>query len=97
MSSNSTDFANGLHSYGPSITGHFDFTPLFENSTLSIVPLTLLLLDARPNVPKWLTGNTPSTLTRLSGSQLNLFITETAFKAAALRYHPYPANRWQQV
>jgi ATP-binding cassette subfamily C (CFTR/MRP) protein 1 len=44
MSSNSTDFVEGLQSFGPSITGHFDFSPLFENSILSILPSALLYL-----------------------------------------------------
>jgi len=44
MTSNSTDYAKGLHAFGPSVTGHFDFTPLFEESILSIIPSALLLL-----------------------------------------------------
>jgi hypothetical protein len=44
MTSNSTDYADGLHTFGPSINGHFDFTPLFEDSILSIIPSAFLLL-----------------------------------------------------
>jgi ATP-binding cassette subfamily C (CFTR/MRP) protein 1 len=44
MSPNSTDPVVALHSFGPSIAGNFDFSTLFEDSILSILPSTLLLL-----------------------------------------------------
>ncbi|KAH7346292.1 putative ATP-binding cassette transporter [Rhexocercosporidium sp. MPI-PUGE-AT-0058] len=44
MSQNLTNFEEGLHQFGPTTTDIFDFTPLFENIFLSIVPSALLLL-----------------------------------------------------
>ncbi|RDW82931.1 cyclic peptide transporter [Coleophoma crateriformis] len=42
MSLNSTNFEE--HSFSLSAIGHFDFSPLFENSILSILPSSLLFL-----------------------------------------------------
>lgn len=44
MSLNYTTFEDGLHSFGPTTAGKFDFTPLFENTLLSIIPSAVLLL-----------------------------------------------------
>ncbi|KAL2069425.1 hypothetical protein VTL71DRAFT_14104 [Oculimacula yallundae] len=44
MAPNNTQFNEGLYQFGPASTSTFDFTPLFENSFLSIAPSAILLL-----------------------------------------------------
>ena len=44
MAFNSTPFEDGLGHFGPELPGHFDFSPLFEFSILSILPSALLLI-----------------------------------------------------
>ncbi|KAF4634221.1 hypothetical protein G7Y89_g3892 [Cudoniella acicularis] len=44
MQSNFTSFESHQDSFSPIAQGHFDFTPIFENSILSILPSAILLL-----------------------------------------------------
>lgn len=44
MSSNYSREAYSLDNFGPAKPGRFDFTPLFQDTLLSIVPSTLLLI-----------------------------------------------------
>jgi len=45
MASNSTMSVNSsLNFFGPAEPGEFDFTPLFEDTFLSLLPSTVLLL-----------------------------------------------------
>ncbi|KAL2067058.1 hypothetical protein VTL71DRAFT_1482 [Oculimacula yallundae] len=44
MATNRSSFEHSLNSFGPTVPTEFDFTIVFENTILSIVPSTLLLL-----------------------------------------------------
>ncbi len=44
MASNHSSLEKSLDSFGPGVLDGFDFTVLFENTILSIVPSVLLLL-----------------------------------------------------
>ena len=44
MASNLTSFEDDLDHFGPQLPGHFDFSPLFEISILSILPSAIFLV-----------------------------------------------------
>ncbi|KAK0120207.1 hypothetical protein ONS95_011613 [Cadophora gregata] len=84
MAPNSTDFEDGLHLFGPASPDTFDFTPLFENTFLSIVPSALLLLIIPFRLFSLRKESRKVSRSVLQSNKLILLAILTAFQSAIL-------------
>ncbi|PVH78403.1 putative ATP-binding cassette transporter [Cadophora sp. DSE1049] len=84
MVSNSTDFEDGLHLFGPASPDTFDFTPLFENAFLSIAPSAFLLLILPFRLLSLRKQSRKVSRSLLQENKLILLAILTAFQSAIL-------------